>query len=60
MYGEAWSGGGEYFENRVKYIGGLNYPDIVQFCISFCCLDPLYVDSNFAHWTVELLKEKLP
>lgn len=49
-----------YFENRVKYIRGLNYLYIGQFCISFCCLDPLCVDDNFAHWTTQLLREKWP
>lgn len=37
-----------YFENRVKYIEGLNYVATGQLWISTCWSDLLYVDDNFA------------
>lgn len=45
--------------SKIDWGGVLNYPDIRQFCISSSCLDLLYADSNFAHWTEKLIREKL-
>lgn len=44
---------------KIKYTWGLNYLDIDGFLISFCYLDPLYVNDHFAHWREQLLREKL-
>lgn len=56
--------GGEQLLSTLKqgkiYRGGRNYLDIGPFCISFCCLDPLHVNDDYAHWTEQLLREKLP